>query len=171
MGRPIRKQNFGNTGDAGPQLLLSADIGAGKEGLQKIGLTLTKEDDHVLLDFTETSPENDGCYNNFGHCVIGHAVHVLFWGTFCDLPISTGLLSSHKFKFKPQTLLHASMWASTMVSPAYLNCIFPLVTQCYNKMRILSELCPVSENDYLRCNAVPNFIIKRMYYFTKAFMR
>ena len=31
MGRPLRKQNFGNTGDAGPQLLVRADIGAGEE--------------------------------------------------------------------------------------------------------------------------------------------
>jgi len=31
MGRPLRKQNFGNTSDAGPQLLIQADIGAGEE--------------------------------------------------------------------------------------------------------------------------------------------
>ena len=31
MGRPLRKQNFGNTGDAGPQLTVRADLGAGEE--------------------------------------------------------------------------------------------------------------------------------------------
>ena len=31
MGRPLRKQNFGNTGDAGAQLQVHADIGAGEE--------------------------------------------------------------------------------------------------------------------------------------------
>jgi len=31
MGRPLRKQNFGNSGDAGDQLVVSADIGAGEE--------------------------------------------------------------------------------------------------------------------------------------------
>lgn len=31
MGRPLRKQNFGNSADAGDQLVVSADIGAGEE--------------------------------------------------------------------------------------------------------------------------------------------
>jgi len=110
-----------------------------EEGLVKVSLTVEKKGDHLTFDFTETSPENYSSWNSFSHMGIAHAVNVLYWGVFSELPTSTGIFAAIDWKFKPGSFLHAGKWASTMLAPPALVSVMVLVEICFSKLMYAYE--------------------------------
>ena len=115
------------------------DSAGSEEGLIKELLTVEKKGDRITFDFTECSPENYSASNTFPHMGIAHALNVLYWGVFSELPTSTALLSALDFKFKPGTFLYASKWASTMLAPPSLTPLMVIVEICFSKMMYAHE--------------------------------
>ena len=61
------------------------------EGLVRASCTLSKQGDHLSLDFTGTSPETPGPYNAFKHTMIAHNAMYLYGFPFNDLPVCAGI--------------------------------------------------------------------------------
>jgi len=86
------------------------NIGA-EEALMKISLTVEKQGDEILFDFSGTSPEA-GSYNSFAHAVPAYVASYLFPYVFYDLPVSTGAFTPFSFKIPDRSVLNANPEAS-----------------------------------------------------------
>lgn len=82
-------------------------IGA-QDQLYRVFLSLTKKDDHLIVDFSGTSPEQwDTPYNSMIHLVIGMLACYLFSYVFYDLPANAGVLEPFEFRAPEGCLLNA----------------------------------------------------------------
>ncbi len=133
------KRRIRDWNDGKYQSVLFFDSAGVEEGLVKEALTIEKKGDRIIFDFTETSPENYSASNTFPHMGIAHALNILYWGVFSELPTSTALLKVLDFKFKPGTFLYASKWASTMLAPPSLTPLMVNVEICFSKMMYANE--------------------------------
>jgi acetophenone carboxylase len=82
-------------------------------GLCSCCMTLTKDGDHLLVDFTGTGPETPSSYNAHPQAAIGHFANYVYEYLFHDLPISNGTFAPIDFKFEPGSCLYPDVRAAT----------------------------------------------------------
>lgn len=109
-----------------------SDAAGLSEGLiRNCAMTMIKRGDHLLFDFTGTSPENPSSYNAHPQAVVGHMANYIFEYVFHDLPISSATFAPIDFVFPPNSMLSPdaraatsnSVMASTGAMSAVANCI------------------------------------------------
>lgn len=86
------------------------NIGA-EEALMKVSLTLEKQGDEIVLDFSNSSPEA-GSLNSFGHGVAAYISSFLYPYVFHELPVSTGAFAPFTFRIPDRSALNADPEAS-----------------------------------------------------------
>jgi len=97
-------------------------------------LTATKHGDSITMDFTGTSPENDGPYNCFPHIAAAHAAVTMYAFQFHDLPISNGALAPFDWIIPQGTVLNADPEAAISSSPMVNSLTVSLVQQVFGRM-------------------------------------
>jgi N-methylhydantoinase B/oxoprolinase/acetone carboxylase alpha subunit len=97
-------------------LVLQSGVG-GKPGLWRIYCTAYKEDDHILLDYTGTSPENDSALNCFPWVMVCYAALHLYSHTFHDLPVCAGTLAPIDFRIPGGTAISPNWDAAISMAP------------------------------------------------------
>lgn len=91
-----------------------ADALGWTQGLvRSASLTLHKEGDTLLFDFTGTSPENPSSYNAHGQAIVGHISNYVYEYIFHDLPISSAAFAPIDFYFPDDICLNPDQRAST----------------------------------------------------------
>jgi acetophenone carboxylase len=86
------------------------------EGLIKIAVTVRKQGDELIIDFTGTSPENRfGPWNAFAHQIIAATAVPLFQYLLHDFPACSGSLVPFKFIVPEGSILNASEDAAVAV--------------------------------------------------------
>lgn len=91
-----------------------ADALGWTQGLvRSASLTLHKEGDRLLFDFTGTSPENPSSYNAHGQAIVGHISNYVYEYIFHDLPISSATFAPIDFYFPDGICLNPDERAST----------------------------------------------------------
>jgi acetophenone carboxylase len=84
-----------------------SDTAGMTESLLRTAVAVHKSGDHLTLDFTGTSPENDGPQNAFAHIAAAHVAIYLYAYAFHDLPISAGTFAPLDFVVPEGCLLNA----------------------------------------------------------------
>ncbi len=138
------------------KMLLSAEEGAGKRiqhwpdgkyrcvtfadavGLEQglirsCYMTLIKEGDHMLVDFTGTGPETASSYNAHPQAAVGHFSNYIYEYLFHDLPISNGTFAKIEFLFPPNTCLSPDARAATSNSVMISTGVMSAVHNCVGK--------------------------------------
>ena len=95
------------------------------QALIRVQLSLRKQGDSIIFDFTGTSPENDGSFNAYPHIAAAHCAVYLYAYAFSDLPISAGTYAPLDFIVPDGSYLSAGPDAAVSNSPP--ACI-PLVS-------------------------------------------
>ena len=93
-----------------------ADTVGATESLVRAALTTRKAGDHITIDFTGTSPENDGPQNAFAHIAAAHMAIYLYAYAFHDLPVSAGTFAPLDFVVPDGCLLNAGPEAAVSQS-------------------------------------------------------
>ncbi len=76
-------------------------------------LTMVKQGDRLVFDFTGTGPETMSSDNAHAQAAIGHIANFIYEYVFHDLPISNGTFQPIDFVFPPGICLNASERAAT----------------------------------------------------------
>ncbi len=76
-------------------------------------MTLVKDGDQLLVDFTGTGPETPSSYNAHSQAAVGHLANYIFEYLFHDLPISNSTFAKIDFHFPPNTCLSPDVRAAT----------------------------------------------------------
>jgi acetophenone carboxylase len=76
-------------------------------------LTLVKEPDRIVFDFTGTSPENPSSYNVHPQAVVGHIANFMYEYFFHDLPICSATFAPVDFVFPEGSILNPDKLAAT----------------------------------------------------------
>lgn len=105
----------------------------------RVFLTARKEGDHITLDFTGTSPENDGSWNAMPWAAIAYCAVNLYAHAFHDLPACTGTLAPIDWVF-PEGCVYspapdAAVSNSVLVSEAMLK----VLSQVFSRMMFAGE--------------------------------
>ena len=91
-----------------------ADALGWTQGLvRSCALTLHKQGDRLVFDFTGTSPENPSSYNAHAQSIVGHISNFIYEYIFHDLPISSATFAPIDFYFPPNICLNPDVRAST----------------------------------------------------------
>ncbi|MSR13814.1 MAG: hydantoinase B/oxoprolinase family protein [Gammaproteobacteria bacterium] len=99
-----------------------SDAACLKRGLiRNCYLTMTKKADHLMIDFTGTSPENLSSNNAHPQAVVGHLANYIYEYVFHDLPISSATFAPIDFIFPEAICLSPTPRAAT--SNAVMICI------------------------------------------------
>jgi N-methylhydantoinase B/oxoprolinase/acetone carboxylase alpha subunit len=93
-----------------------SDLVGSTPGLVRVELTLVKEDDEILLDFTGTSPENMSSYHAHVQAVVGHVANYVYSYLFFDLPISSATFAPLRWEIPQGTVLNPDPKAATSCS-------------------------------------------------------
>jgi acetophenone carboxylase len=116
-----------------------ADTVGAVESLTRTMLSITKKDDELTIDFTGSSPENDGPVNSFAHITAAHLAIYLYAYAFHDLPISSGTFAPLKFIVPEGSLLNASPEAAISQSVYACYQVTVLAPIVFSKMMYPSE--------------------------------
>ncbi|MFA5598733.1 MAG: hydantoinase B/oxoprolinase family protein, partial [Pusillimonas sp.] len=85
-----------------------------KQGLvRSCFMTLEKNGDRMMVDFSETGPETPSSYNAHPQAAIAHFSNYIYEYLFHSLPISNGTFANIDFKFAPNTCLSPDAKAAT----------------------------------------------------------
>jgi N-methylhydantoinase B/oxoprolinase/acetone carboxylase alpha subunit len=93
-----------------------ADTVGATESLVRTAVTARKVGERLTLDFTGTSPENEGPQNAFAHIAAAHMAIYLYAYAFHDLPISAGTFAPLDFVVPEGCLLNAGSEAAVSQS-------------------------------------------------------
>lgn len=107
-------------------------VGA-KPGLWRIVCTAHKKGDHILFDYTGTSPENDSAWNCMPWVMVCYAALHLYSHGFHDLPVSSGTLVPLDFIFPEGTVISPNWDAAISHAPnvgEYNNELLPKIFAC-----------------------------------------
>ncbi|HLB28120.1 MAG TPA: hydantoinase B/oxoprolinase family protein, partial [Dehalococcoidales bacterium] len=88
-----------------------------KPGLWRYFCTAYKEGDHILFDYTGTSPENDSAYNCMPWVMVCYAALHMYSHGFWDLPVCAGTLVPVDFKIPDGTVISANWDAAISHAP------------------------------------------------------
>lgn len=102
-------------------------------------MTLTKEGDHLLVDFTGTGPETASSYNAHPQAAIGHFANYVYEYLFHDLPISNGTFAPIDFIFEPGTCLYPDVRAATSCSVMIATGVMSAVHNTFAKAIFSTE--------------------------------
>ncbi len=97
-------------------------------------LTVVKEGDHLLLDFTGTSPENPSSYNAHVQAAVGHLANYIYSYIFHDLPISSATFAPIDCYFPPGCVLNPDARAATSCSVMICTGVMSAAPNCFAKM-------------------------------------
>ncbi len=124
----IRKWNDGTFRN----LCFTSGIGT-KPGLLRYYCTAYKEADHILFDYTGTSPENDSSFNSMPWVIVSYAALFMYSHGFWDLPVCTGTLAPVDFRIPDGTFISANWDAAIGRAPHVCennNELFPKLFAC-----------------------------------------
>jgi acetophenone carboxylase len=102
-------------------------------GLLRYFCTAYKEDDHILFDYTGTSPENDSSFNAMPWVIVSYAGLFMYSHGFWDLPVCTGTLAPVDFRIPDGTFISANWDAAIGRAPHVCennNELFPKLFAC-----------------------------------------
>lgn len=91
-------------------------VGA-KPGLWRIYCTAYKEDDHILFDYTGTSPENDSALNCYPWVMVCYAALNMYSHNFHDLPVCIGTMAPVDFCIPDGTAISPNWDAAISIAP------------------------------------------------------
>lgn len=97
-------------------------------------VSIRKEEDRLLIDFTGTSPENMSPWHAFPHIVAAHAAIYLYAYPFHDLPVSSGTFAPIDWVIPEGTIFNPKPDAAVSCSPTICNSVFVSLPICFSKM-------------------------------------
>jgi acetophenone carboxylase len=89
----------------------------GRPGLWRIFCTAYKEDDHILFDYTGTSPENDSALNCFPWVMMCYAALHMYSHSFHDLPVCVGTMAPIDLLIPDGTVISPAWNAAISIAP------------------------------------------------------
>ncbi|MFC2038642.1 hydantoinase B/oxoprolinase family protein [Chloroflexota bacterium] len=104
-----------------------------RTSLWRIFCTAYKEDDHIIFDYTGTSPENDSAYNCMPWVVVCYAALQMYSTGFWDLPVCAGTLVPVEFRIPDLTVISPNWDAAISHAPnvgEYQNNLLPKLFAC-----------------------------------------
>ena len=104
-----------------------------RRSLWRIYCTAYKEGDHILLDYTGTSPENDSAFNCMPWVVVCYTALHMYSHGFWDLPVCSGALVPIDFRIPDGTVISPNWDAAISHAPhvgEYQNNILPKLFAC-----------------------------------------
>jgi acetophenone carboxylase len=101
--------------------------------IRSCSMTLVKNDDRLLVDFTGTGPETASSYNAHSQAAVGHFSNYIYEYLFHDLPISNGTFAKIDFAFPPHTCLSPDVRAATSNSVMISTGVMSAVHNCVAK--------------------------------------
>lgn len=105
-----------------------------KQGLiRNCYMTLHKNGDRLLVDFTGTGPETPSSYNAHPQAAIAHFTNYIYEYLFHALPLSNGTFNNIDFRFEPGTCLSPDPRAATSNSVMIATGIMSAVHNCFAK--------------------------------------
>ncbi len=113
--------------------------GTEKPYLIRLPLTLHKQGDRLIFDFSGTSPENYSSYHGFPHIVVAHAAVHLYSYPFYDLPISSGSLAHLDWIIPEGTMFNPDPTAAVSASVLIVPPVMIMCALCFSKMMFDSE--------------------------------
>jgi acetophenone carboxylase len=97
-------------------------------------LTLIKEGDRLIMDFTGTSPENLSSYHAHVTSVVGHVANYVYSYVFYDLPISSATFAPIEFRIPKGTCLNPDVRAATSNSVMICTGVMSASANTFAKM-------------------------------------
>lgn len=107
--------------------------------VRSCSLTLIKEGDRLVFDFTGTSPDNLSPYNTHGQGVIGHISNFMFEYVFHDLPITSSTFAPIDFVFPEGSCLNPDPRAATSNSVMIATGTMSAVHSVFGKMMYCTQ--------------------------------
>ena len=105
-----------------------------KQGLvRNCYMTLHKDDNRILVDFTGTGPETPSSYNAHPQAAIAHFTNYIYEYLFHELPLSNGTFNNIDFRFEEGTCLSPDPRAATSNSVMISTGIMSAVHNCFAK--------------------------------------
>jgi acetophenone carboxylase len=127
-------QRIQNWPDGKYRCVTFADAVGLEQGLiRSCFMTIVKDGDHLLVDFTGTGPETASSYNAHPQAAIGHFSNYIYEYLFHDLPISNGTFAKIDFLFPPNTCLSPDVRAATSNSVMISTGVMSAVHNCVGK--------------------------------------
>lgn len=102
-------------------------------------MTLEKQGDRMLVDFSESGPETPSSYNAHPQAAIAHFSNYIYEYLFHALPISNGTFNAIDFKFAPNTCLNPDPRAATSNSVMISTGVMSAVHNCCAKAMFATE--------------------------------
>jgi N-methylhydantoinase B/oxoprolinase/acetone carboxylase alpha subunit len=102
-------------------------------------MTLIKQDDHLLVDFTGTGSETPSSYNAHPQAAIGHFANYVYEYLFHDLPISNATFAPIDFVFEPGSCLYPDVRAATSNSVMIATGVMSAVHNTFAKAVFSTE--------------------------------
>jgi N-methylhydantoinase B/oxoprolinase/acetone carboxylase alpha subunit len=121
-------------------VVFSEPTGPVRLRLIRFFLTMYKNGDRLIFDFTGTSPENNSSWHAFPHAAVAHAAIYIYSYPFSDLPISSGTFVPMEWKFPEGTILNPSWTAATSNSPPICGTVLELMPLVFSKAMFDSEM-------------------------------
>ncbi|WP_248960969.1 hydantoinase B/oxoprolinase family protein [Sphaerisporangium perillae] len=107
--------------------------------IRNCAMTMIKKGDHLLFDFTGTSPETPSSYNAHPQAVIGHMANYIYEYVFHDLPVSSATFEPIDFVFPPNSILSPDARAATSCSVMAATGAMSAVANCISRARFGSD--------------------------------
>ena len=107
--------------------------------MRNCSMTMIKQGDHLLFDFTGTSPETPSSYNAHPQAVIGHMANYIYEYVFHDLPVSSATFQPIDFVFPPNSMLSPDARAATSCSVMAATGAMSAVANCVSRARFGSD--------------------------------
>ncbi len=107
--------------------------------MRNCAMTMVKEGDHLLFDFTGTSPETPSSYNAHPQAVVGHMANYIYEYVFHDLPISSATFEPIDFVFPKNSMLSPDERAATSCSVMAATGAMSAVANCVSRARYGSD--------------------------------
>lgn len=105
-------------------------------------MTIVKDGDGMLVDFTGTGPETPSSYNAHSQAAVGHFANYIYEYVFHDLPISNATFAKIDFRFPPNTCLSPDVRAATSNSVMISTGVMSAVSNCVAKATFSTENWP-----------------------------
>jgi N-methylhydantoinase B/oxoprolinase/acetone carboxylase alpha subunit len=134
------RRRIGSWLDGKYRCVTFADALGTEHGLvRNASLTLIKEGDEVVFDFTGTSPENLSPYQAHVQAVVGHIANYVYSYVFYDLPISSATFAPFSFVIPKGTILNPDDKAATSCSVMVCTGVMSACANVFAKMMFASQ--------------------------------
>lgn len=110
-----------------------------KRALWRVYVTAHKENDRLALDFTGTSPENDGSWNALPQASVAFAAVYLYPYPFHDLPPSTATLAPIDWVYPKGTVYNPDPEAAVSCAVFVSEAMLKALPQIFSRMMFSTE--------------------------------